>query len=160
MAARSALVAMLLAIPVFAVLLIGFSGGVGGLSFGISSLASGPTVESVAQGTPPADLSGLIDASAGAAGSPAPGTTITAPPGTAPPPTVNPLPPTAVPLAGDTRQPIGDPGGGDAAPAPPTEGIIPGAPSPGDPAADPTAPVNGAVDAVGGVIDDLLGSPR
>jgi hypothetical protein len=54
---------MLLAIPVLAAVVIGFSGGLGSLSSGISSLASGPTLDgdAAAGGAPPIqNLTGAV----------------------------------------------------------------------------------------------------
>src|SRR5512134_1687324 len=67
MAARSSLVAMLFAVPVFAALAIGFSGGLGTLSFGIGSVESAPgvTTSSGRDGAPSTqNLSGLLAQSA------------------------------------------------------------------------------------------------
>ena len=57
MATRSGIVALLLTVPVLAAAVIGFSGGLGALPLGISSLATGPddtVVEPVSP--PPADF--------------------------------------------------------------------------------------------------------
>jgi len=76
MAARSSVCAMLFAIPVFVTLLIGYSGGLGGLPFGINSLARGPSQESVTvsgQGAQNAAAARLAaSASTAAATTPAP----------------------------------------------------------------------------------------
>jgi hypothetical protein len=70
MAARSTVCAMLLAIPVLTAVLIGFSAGPGGLPFGISSLASGPSEPLQLEAQPASSQAlGPVSTSAPAAGS-------------------------------------------------------------------------------------------
>src|SRR2546423_1062364 len=52
MVARGTIGALLLAVPVLAAAAIGFSAGAGGLPFGISSFASGPSGSSTSTGNP------------------------------------------------------------------------------------------------------------
>jgi hypothetical protein len=67
MAARSTVCAMLLAIPVLVVVLIGFNGGLGALPFGISSLATGPSEQSISvNGQRPSSAVSRLVASASA----------------------------------------------------------------------------------------------
>lgn len=91
MAARSTICALLFAIPVLVVALVGFSSGLGGLPFGINSLASGPTDDVLtlrgggAQAATAARLVGSASTAAPApAGSAADGTAGAAPGGGAP----------------------------------------------------------------------------
>ncbi|MEK6276462.1 MAG: hypothetical protein AABM29_00385 [Actinomycetota bacterium] len=67
MVARSSICAMLFAIPVLAAVLIGFSSGLGGLPFGINSLASGPSQDSVDVASQAAGDSAALAASASTA---------------------------------------------------------------------------------------------
>ena len=171
MAARSSLVAMLLAVPVMAAVVIGFSGGVGSLPFGISSLAGGPSADSVgAQGgvAPALNLTAVsgapaavaVGTSAAAAGAPEGGGLTAQSPGTAAP-GVDALPPAgSAPPAGETRTPgeTGGAGGGGgvAGGAPPPAP----APEPGNVIADPAGAVNGAVGQVRDTVGNLLSPPR
>jgi hypothetical protein len=168
MATRSSLVAMLLAVPLLVAVLVGFSGGIGTLPFGISSLASGPSIESsgIPPGTTPTqNLSGLVTpaGTAGVAVVPtAAGGTATVGgdgnpgPGAAAPPGVTPAPP-APPAAGETRQPGGsatDSGGGSAA------GPVNPPADPGEVTGDPAGAVNNAVGQVQEAVGALVEPPR
>jgi hypothetical protein len=156
---------MLLAIPLLVAVMIGFSGGIGTLPFGISSLANGPSIESAGApgGTPPtqnlsglvtpAGAAGVVGGAGGAAGVTGGGGADTGS-GTSAPPGITPVP-TAPVATGETRQPgeggaATDGGGGSVTgPVPPAD--------PGDVTGDPAGSVNNVVgqlqDAVGGLVD-------
>lgn len=169
MAGRSILVAMLLAVPLLIAALIGFSGGVGGLSFGIGSIATGPE-DSTTSGAPQAAPPGLIGlggvvgtvAGPGAAGAPAAGggTGLT-PSATGigvTPPTVGPAPPSAGGTPPGTRQvgqtPPQASGGGTS--------VVPevAAPEPAQVASDPLGSANETVNTVNNAVSDLLSPQR
>jgi hypothetical protein len=161
---------MLLAVPLLVAVMVGFSGGIGTLPFGISSLANGPSIESAGVpggSTPTQNLSGLVTPAgaagvAGAAGGGAGAVGVGGAElgsGTAATPGVNPVP-TAPAGTGGKRQPgEGDAapgGGGGPATAPATAPVNPPA-DPGDVTGDPAGSVNNVVgqleDAVGGLVD-------
>ena len=167
MAARSGLVALLFAIPVLVALLIGFSGGLGTFSLGVSSLATGPDEEILRSAARPAsalDLSAPVPA-------PAPGATVTAAGAdgggasgapTASSPGLTPV--GAAPVAPSS----GGGGGGEAGGAgtsPPPVSEPPPAPPPAPPVSIPADPtggtlsdaVNGAATQVQGTVDDVAG---
>jgi hypothetical protein len=166
MAARSGLVALLLSIPVLTAVVIGFSGGIGGLPLGISSLATGPD-DSALRATP----SGAFDLSS-AAGAPAAGTATAAGGGASPgadagtsPGAAGATPVGIVPVVpGDSGGGGGGGGGGEPSRGPEPAPVPPPPPAPApviEVPVDPTGgtvneTVNGAVTQVQSTVDGVL----
>jgi hypothetical protein len=160
MATRSTLVALLLSVPVFAAALIGFSGGIGGLPFGINALATGPEAESPGvslQQTQPASsiapvLAPAADAVAATAGGDGAGPAAgDAGAGTDPAP-VSPVSPGSPGGGGGGGGGNGSGGSTPGAPAPPSAPQAPQAPA----VAVPELPA--APEPVGSAVEDVTGT--
>ena len=163
MAGRSAVCAVLLAVPVAVAAQISFSAGLDNLPFGVSTLAGGPDAIAPARSTPPAqNLTTLLDdagapALAGGGGGDAAGTD----PGATT--DVSGGPGAVLPTGtGGGPTDTGGPGGpGPGTPTPPTPEPPTGGPVPTPPAPEPPAPApvpSVPVPDTGGVVDDAVGT--
>jgi len=155
MAGRSALCAVLLAVPVAVAAQISFSGGLGGVPFGVEALTDGPAVESIGTAPAPAtdqNLTRLLSgdpAAASAAGVQVDGSQSTGNgaaqilPGSTPETVQDPVggidPPSATdPPGGGGTDPANSPGG------PPPPGSAPTPPA--DPGPQPSPPPASPID--------------
>jgi hypothetical protein len=157
MAARSGLVALLLAVPVLVAAVIGFSGGFGALPLGISSLATGPeesTLET-SQPTSALDLDGSIrtaatspsDGAGGGAGGSGSGAA-----GGSGSPGLDPGTSSFVPTSGGGGG--GGSGGGGGGGAPPASDPAPAPPAPAS--SSPVPPVELPADPTGGAVRGVV----